>query len=83
MFEVKREKNNVRIDVSLKIPGADTWYWTFHLSQHTDAEAQLLVNAINNNLEKVLKEIRKEAYEMGFKDARAKRRKETWFSGRF
>jgi len=45
-----------------------------------DVHAELLNQAFNKRMEAKLEQIRREAYNQGWKDKSAHRKKETWFS---
>jgi hypothetical protein len=54
-----------------------------HFSWDTNDEmwGELLQENLQNGLRLKLEDIRRKAYESGWKDARGKRKRETWFSG--
>lgn len=57
---------------------------SFDLTFHAPNEwsARLLLNAMRAQAQSAMSAIRQEAYAEGWKDAKAKRAKTTWFSGR-
>lgn len=81
MFTIKRKGETVEIQIYPHVPGAESWYYTATLSSNSEVGAQLIANAIETELIRRLKEIRSAAYESGFSDAKAKRKRESWFSG--
>lgn len=81
MFNFKRHITKIELKIEPQISGADSWYYTFTADFHDEPGAQLVMNAIEDNLEKRLKKIRSDAYEEGWKDAKAKRKRADWFSG--
>lgn len=80
MITFSRNDNKVIVKVEHGIFHGDQ-YFELDILQNYQYQAQLLRNALELNLSRKLEEIRKEAYEQGWKDAKAKRKKQTWFSG--
>lgn len=81
MFEIKREKERIKLTVKPAIPGAESWEYYFYRTEQDEPTAQLLVNAINEHMKKLLKHTRQEYYDNGYKDAKAKRKKADWIGG--
>ena len=80
MFSFKRDKNQIVLTVEPHIKGAETWEYMFRMDCTDIPAAQLLINAFTARREELLSKIRRDSYEQGWNDAKAKRRKETWFS---
>lgn len=53
----------------------------FLMERACEMDAVLLQKQLQSDLEKRIEKIRKESYEAGFKDAKAKRVKRSWFNG--
>jgi hypothetical protein len=83
MITVERKDAVVRLHLKTEIDGAGEWTYYFDWTSGSKDYAQLLVNQFSLALEQQLKKIRKDAYDKGFSDAKAKRKRETWFSGWF
>lgn len=81
MFKLRREKETIYLDVEPNIEGAETWYYTFSRVGNSEPGSQMLINAINRERERRMKDAREAAYNQGWSDAKAKRKRETWFSG--
>ncbi len=81
MFEFKRLKNQIRLDINPNIPGAENWSFYFRRESSDEPSAQLLLNAFENEMRKQLKTTRQKYYDAGYKDAKAKRKKCDWFGG--
>lgn len=62
---------------------ASKWWYHFTCQRQDEAEALLLLDNLNKELERRVKQLCKDHYERGWKDAKAKRKKETWFRGWF
>lgn len=82
MFNFKRKDNVVQIEVEAKSNVSERWY-QFSFNCNDAVYADLLVKSFGDNLTQKIKQIKEEAYKQGFKDAKAKRRHETWFGGHF
>lgn len=83
MIRITRQNSSVVLKLGSIIQGAGEWTYTFSWNASGDDYAQLLVNQFNESLENRLKKIREDSYEQGWKDAKAKTRKQTWFGGYF
>ena len=81
MINAKATKDGVTLGIEINIPGHKTWTYNFRWTTNDEAYSQLLTNQINEDVKKNLKVIRREAYNEGWKDAKAKRKKESWFGG--
>lgn len=80
MFTFKREGTQVKLSVEAKSSVAARWY-EFNWNCSDDVYADLLVKAFELNLEEKMKQARKDAYAKGWADAKAKRKRESWFGG--
>lgn len=80
MIQIDRHETKVRLRIEhglLSANGSELWlYW------ECDKEmfAELMENKLRKKLEDRIEAIRKEEYERGWKDAKAKRRKAIWFA---
>lgn len=80
-MEAVSRKDHVQLSVPVCIPGHKEWLYHFTWKTHDEAYAQMLAYHVNKSLKEKMQEIRQQSYEQGWKDAKAKRKKETWFSG--
>jgi hypothetical protein len=58
-------------------------YLSFSFTAYNEFYAKLVEAEVNRCVSDLARSIRREAYEQGWKHAKAKVRKETWFSPRF
>lgn len=81
MIEFSREKGVIHIKVTGQHPVANlTWY--FKYDSGGEAYAALLTENFKQHLWDVIKEIRRDSYERGWKDAKSHRAaKQDYFSG--
>lgn len=81
MITFKRIDCNAVASVDVVIPyyNERSYPLSFHCSN--EAYAGLLLKAMDNRLTATLKSIRQTAYEQGWKDAKGKKVRETWFRG--
>jgi len=79
MFRIYSEKNFLKVELTY---GKELGNWVTTLSQeyHHEVDAKLRVRHFDEQLEKKLEAIRREAYAQGWKDAKAKTVRQTWFS---
>lgn len=76
-IERYEEKVRVKIDTGLNTTSGQIWlYWNCNSEMY----AELLSRHINKRLDETIQAIRKEEYERGWKDAKAKKSKANWFS---
>lgn len=82
MLTVGSDKNvvTISVDTGLGKYRVYKFYATVGENETSDTLAILLANHINENLRTTLKEIRKQAYEQGWADAKGKRGKAKYFS---
>lgn len=78
MIEIGRNKEEVEIKVNLSIG----WYVNFKYGRHSELDAILLTNQIRKDLSNHIEKIRRQAYELGWKDAKSRKvKKKTEFIG--
>lgn len=78
-LKIFREGSEVCISLHVVMAGPTfTWRW----NAGTEWAATLLLRAIREQLGDGMTEARAEAYAEGWRDAKAKRAKQQWFSGR-
>lgn len=74
-----RDGSEVCISLHVVMAGPTfTWRW----SAGSEWAATLLLDAIRKQLASEMLAIREQAYKEGWRDAKAKRAKQSWFSGR-
>lgn len=80
MFTFIRDKTDVKVQIEAKSSVQARWFvFTWHCSD--EVYADLLVKSFEANLEEKLKKARKESYDQGWKNAKAKQKRETYFGG--
>jgi len=78
MIKISRQQNKVTVNISLSIG----WNITLLYERSGEMDAILLQNQLQSDLEKKIETIRREAYELGWKQAKSKKdRKKDWFNG--
>ena len=82
MVEFKREGTAIRLSVTVAIPTAGNWIIHFDCDRGHEINAGLLLSAMEDQFESKVTKAREDAYHEGYKDAKAKRAKKTWFSCR-
>lgn len=84
-FERNGEKSctQVQCRVNGALPEIEKSVFLFSFVCGQEYAAALLVRHLNETFLKQVQLIKSEAYERGWKDAKAKRGKQTWFSGYF
>lgn len=81
MITFTQQKGFVTIKVTGKYPVADV-SWDFHYNAGSEGYAALLSDNFRQHLWDVIKEIRRDSYERGWKDAKSHRAaKQDYFSG--
>lgn len=80
MFHFTRYGKQVRVVVDLKISDLPTYEYTLFWNCNDDVYAELLADKLRDALQRKLERIRRTSYEEGFADAKAKRRKRTFFN---
>jgi len=71
-----RHENKVRFSM----PGVLGYVWWFDRTHAFDGAAELEVRDFNKRLGDAMAKARREAYEQGWKDAKAHNTKRTWFT---
>ena len=80
MIEFKRDGTTIEVLIEVKASQEKRWL-PFHWNANNELYAELLVENFKHHLIEQMQRARKEAYEAGWKDAKAKQQKETWFGG--
>lgn len=84
MIGFKREGVGVKIEVCIPVPTYEDRVYTTTWNAGSEAYADFLTQAFRSELETKLRNIREEAYNRGWRDAKSHNTpKDTWFSGRF
>lgn len=79
MIEFLREGSLIKVKVKTTVLGGH--WWAPVIECNSEPYASLLRQHMHEDLNHKLEAIRREAYLKGWKDAKAKVKKETWFSG--
>lgn len=79
MIQFSRNGTLVRCTVPLQVPNYEKRLFHFEWETNSPAFAGLLSAEMDKRLHAELERIRREAYERGWKDAKAKKPKETYF----
>lgn len=79
MIVFSRDGTKVKASINTPIPNYDVRVFNFMWECGGEAYAGLLAAAMHREMHDKLKAIRADAYEKGWKDAKAKKTKETWF----
>ena len=82
MIKFKRDGTLATVTIEAAIPYYDRRVFPMTFDCSTEVYAGLLTNLLEETVEASVRLAREEAYAKGYKDAKAKRRKETWFRGR-
>lgn len=77
MIKIYRKKTYVFVEVDTNLD----WVVPFKWVQSSELDAVLLERHLRDELYSRVEAIREEAYNQGWKDAKAKRKKQTWFWG--
>ena len=82
MIEFKRDGTRAIATIEVAVPFYDArvFYMSFECS--SEAYAGLLTNLLKETVGEAVRLAREEAYEKGYKDAKAKRGKNKWFRER-
>lgn len=80
MINFLRQETNVIAEIECNSTVAKRWL-SFSWNTTSELVAQLFVDNLENHLSERLQMERRKAYLAGWKDAKAKRKRETWFSG--
>ena len=85
LITVKRDNSGVELLISTDLAdscdGSQTTAIPFTWQTGQPYLADLLARYIKEHIRKVISDTRREYYEKGWKDAKAKRQKDDWFSG--
>lgn len=73
--------SNVEIRVDVNVSHECSIY-TATIDAHTPAFAEIVADHLTRSLANTMETIRRRNYERGWKDAKAKRTKKSWFSNR-
>ncbi len=79
MVELSSKDKTVTVKIKGGWPVGD-WVWTWSIDVGQEAYALLLVNNMRERMGYELSRIREDAYNEGWKNAKAKTTKRTWFS---
>ncbi len=82
MIKISTEKEVVILELTHGHPVAN-YTSTFRYVRGNEFDAKLMADNLQKKLKSELEQVRKEAYEQGWSDAKGKRKKEDWFSGSF
>lgn len=78
MIKISREQKDVTVNIAMSIG----WNITLRYQRSSEMDAILLSNQLQADLQKKIETIRREAYELGWKQAKSKKdRKKDWFNG--
>jgi hypothetical protein len=80
MISFKRTENKVQVNIEHGIFGQDDFF-ALYINQGIDYQAELLRNALQENLNRHLTDLKRKYYEKGWKDAKGKKKKESFFFG--
>ena len=80
MIRFRRSDTDVIAEVDLYIPGIGEQFYPAKFNLATEVEAAFVCQAIKEHMNDSLESIRNESYSAGWRDAKAKRRRKTWFS---
>lgn len=79
MIDIKREGTFVKVVVDSQWPISGQY--SFQWDTGRNDFACLLSENLKNKMVRDIERMRRDAYNQGWKDAKAKAKKETWFSG--
>jgi len=74
-------KDGEEVLVKVNTSSSINWHIKAKFNCNSELYAALLRQELHSHLNNTLERIRKQAYEQGWKDAKARTKKETWFSG--
>jgi len=80
MIRFTRNGTKVRCTVCVSIPNLDARCFFFEWETGAEYAAGLLSDKAEREMRSELESIRRKAYEQGYKDAKAKARKQTYFA---
>lgn len=79
MLEISSDKNIITLKILCGYPIGNIWY-SPSFTTSDEAYAKLLTHNMRENMHASIADIRRAAYESGWKDAKAKNKKKEWFS---
>lgn len=82
MFSItfKRDNDQCECDVRIAVPGLDSdRVFYFKWCPNNETYAQMLVNEMSKQMRDQISELKRDFYEQGYRDAKQKRRKRTFF----
>ena len=78
MIQITSDKATVTLNLKMSIG----WIVDFDYLRNSTMDAILLRNQMQNDLHKHIEKMRRDAYELGWKEAKSKKtRKRDWFNG--
>ena len=78
MIQIGNEKETVNVKLIMSIG----WHVQLNYPRHNEMDAILLRNQLQKDINKKIESIRRDAYELGWKEAKSKKtRKRDWFNG--
>jgi len=80
MLQFYREDNKVKVHIQHGIWGTNQGF-VLDINQTYDYQAELLTQALQENLNRHLIALKKKYYEQGWKDAKGKKKKDIYFWG--
>jgi len=83
MIQVTRSGKEAELKVTLSIPFYDCRVFSFNFNCASEVYAGLLADKIQQKLYEHQREVRRLAYEEGYKDGKGKRGKQTYFKSNF
>lgn len=82
MMNFSRKGTEVTAEIEANV-GVEKRFFTFTINLSDDVYAYMLRENFQTKMSRALQTIREEAYEQGWKAAKAKRARATWFSGQW
>lgn len=79
MLAIVRDNSDVIVKLDLHVPTYETRVFGFTFKCGNEVYAGLLTQAMREAVSDALMAARKQAYDQGWADAKAKRAKQTWF----
>lgn len=77
---IDRKDEHVVLDVTIYVPRIGFVRYEFEIILANKFYAGFVAEAIERQFQDHMEDVRKKAYEAGWKDAKGKRKKQTWFS---
>lgn len=79
MLFFSRKDSTLEVTVQFFVPGLGLRNFKLTDARNHETEAQLIVNSLKDHMHEQLKKIAEEEYKRGWADAKAKRKRSTWF----